>query len=219
MKPQKTAALTLENRKAQLRAGIRLEVITVVWNIAEGVIAIVAAMLAGSMALLAFGIDSLVETASGAVVGWRLLDEISNGSEDRAERIETITSRIAGMLLLALAIYIALDASIKLAGNSARPKESPIGIVVTAASLIAMPILGRAKLRCAGTIGSSALRTDAYETITCAWISGTALVGLGMNALSGWWWADSLAAFTLIPLIVREGWEGLFGNNDPHHED
>jgi divalent metal cation (Fe/Co/Zn/Cd) transporter len=131
-----TAALG-PSRNAQLRAGVRLEAVSVIWNIAEGAIAIavVAATLAGSTALLAFGIDSFVETASGAIVGWRLLDEIRNRSEDRTQRTEKLTSRIARMLLLALAIYIAVDASVRLIGRSAKPKESLMGIAVTTASL------------------------------------------------------------------------------------
>ena len=211
MKPGHAAAPAPVGRSAQLRAGVRLEAISVVWNIAEGMIAVAAGTLARSTALLAFGIDSFVETASGTVVGWRLLDEIRNRSEDRSERIEKLTSRIAGMLLLTLAVYIAADSSVRLIGRSAKPRESMIGIVVTAAALVVMPILGRAKLRCARAIGSAALRADAYETIACAWLSGAAMAGLAANALFRWWWADPLAALALIPLIVREGWEGLSG--------
>jgi len=219
VEPRDDAAPAPESRSRQLRAGLRLEAITVSWNIAEGAVAVVVAMLAGSTALLAFGIDSFVETASGAMVGWRLLEEIRDHSEDRAERVEKLTSRVAGMLLLALAIYIAVDASVRLIGKSARPKESLIGMAVTAVALVVMPILGRAKLRCATAIGSSALRADAYETIACAWLSGTALIGLTLNGLFGWWWADPLAALTLIPLIVREGWEGLSGDSELDHAD
>jgi len=216
MELRHAAAFAPEGRSAQLRAGVHLEAISLVWNIAEGMIAVAAGTIAGSTALLAFGIDSFVETASGAIVGWRLLDEIRNRSEERAERVEKLTSHVAGLLLFALAIYIAVDSSIRLIGRSTKPKESLIGIAVTAASLVVMPILGRAKLRCASAIGSPALRADAYETIACAWLSGTALVGLGANALFGWWWADPLAALALIPLIVREGWEGLSGSE--HHD-
>jgi len=217
MRLRHAAALAPEGRSARLRAGVRLEAITVIWNIAEGMIAVAAGTLAGSTALLAFGIDSFVEAASGAIVGWRLFDEISRRSEDRAEQIEKLTSRIAGILLLALAVYIAVESSFRLLGMSSTPKESLMGIAVTAMSLVVMPILGRAKLRCASAIGSPALRADAYETIACAWLSGTALVGLGANALFGWWWADPLVAFALIPLIVREAWEGLSGSSEHHH--
>ncbi len=215
----RAAALAPEGRNAQLRLGVRLEAITVIWNTAEGIIAVAAGILAGSTALLAFGIDSFVETASGAIVGWRLLDEMRSRSEERVEQVEKLTSRIAGILLLALAVYIAVDSAVRLLGVSGRPMESLMGIAVTAVSLVVMPILGRAKLRCAAAIGSGALRTDAYETITCAWLSGTALLGLGANALLGWWWADPLAALALIPLIAREGWEGLSGGGEHHHTD
>lgn len=214
MKPRHSGALAPESRCAYLRAGVRLAAITVVWNIAEGIIAVAAGMLAGSIALLAFGIDSFVETASGAIVGWRLLDEISNRSEARAGQVEKLTSRIAGILLLALAAYIAIESLLRLFGRSAKPMESLLGIAVTGLSLVVMPILGRAKLRCASAIGSAALRADAYETIACAWLSATAMLGLGANALFGWWWADPLAALALIPLLVREGWEGLSEHQD-----
>lgn len=212
-------ALAPENRRAQLRLGVRLEAITVIWNIAEGIIAVTAGMLAGSTALLAFGIDSFVETASGAIVGWRLLDEMKNRSDLRALQVEKLASRIAAMLLLVLAAYIAVDAAVRLLGVSARPRESLMGIAITAVSLVVMPLLGRAKLRCAGAIGSAALRADAYESIACAWLSVTAFLGLGANAAFGWWWADPLAALALIPLIVREGWEGLSGGSEHHHAD
>jgi len=216
MKPRHAAALELESRSAQLRTGVRLEAITVIWNLAEGMIAVIAGTLAGSTALLAFGIDSFVEIASGAIVGWRLLDEISKRSEDRAERVERLTSRIAGMLLLTLAGYIAVESSVRLLGMAAKPKESLLGIAITAVSLLAMPLLGRAKLRCARAIESPALRADAYETIACSWLSATALLGLTLNALFGWWWADPLAALGLIPLIAGEGWEALSGGPEHH---
>jgi divalent metal cation (Fe/Co/Zn/Cd) transporter len=217
MKLRHAAALAPEGRSAQLRAGARLEAITVLWNIAEGIIAIAAATMAGSIALVAFGIDSFVETASGAIVGWRLLDEISQRAESRAEQTEKLAARITGILLLTLAVYIAVASSAGLLKMSAKPQESPMGVAVTAASLVVMPILGRAKLRCASAIESSALRADAYETIACAWLSGTALLGLGANALFGWWWADPIAALALIPLIVREGLEGLSGGSEHDH--
>jgi hypothetical protein len=123
MKPRHAAALTPESRSAQLHRGIRLEAITVIWNIAEGVIAV--------------------------TVGWRLLDEIKNRSEYRVEQIEQLTSRIAGILLLALAVYITADSTRRLRGAAMRPRESLMGIAITAVSLVVMPTLGRAKLRCA----------------------------------------------------------------------
>ena len=125
MKLRDAAAFAPEGRSAQLRAGVHLEAISLVWNIAEGMIAVAAGTLAGSTALLAFGIDSFVETASGAIVGWRLLDEIRNRSEERAERVEKLTSHVAGLLLFALAIYIAVDSSIRLIGKVHKTQRKP----------------------------------------------------------------------------------------------
>ena len=192
-----------------LRTGFRLEVFTVSWNVLEGVIAAAAGVLAGSVALIGFGVDSFIETASGAVVGWRLYTELRGRSARRIERAERRASRIAGALLLFLAAYILVDAGRRLLGFGGRAEQSLIGIVLTAVSLVVMPVLGWAKLRAARSLGSSALRADAYETIACAWLSLSTLTGLTLNAILGWWWADPLAALFLIPLIVREGLEGF----------
>jgi cation diffusion facilitator family transporter len=183
-------------------------VVTVLWNILEGVIAVAAGTISNSVALIGFGIDSFVETTSAVVVGWRLGAEARGRSPEAAERIERTASRVAGALLLLLAAYIAVDAGRRLLGFGAEARVSLIGIVLTAVSLVVMPFLGWAKLRTAKQLGSGALRADAFETITCAWLSLTTLAGLVLNATLGWWWADPLAALVLVPLIVREGLEG-----------
>ena len=198
-------------RERLLRRGLLLEVATLAWNVVEGVVALVAGTLSGSVALIGFGIDSFVETASAAVVGWRLRDELRGRSAAEAERIERAASRIAGSLLLVLAAYLVVDAGRRLLGFGREAEESLLGIVLTAVSLVVMPVLGWAKLRTARGLKSGALRADAYETITCAWLSLTTLAGLALNALFGWWWADPAAALCLVPLIVREGLEGLRG--------
>jgi divalent metal cation (Fe/Co/Zn/Cd) transporter len=198
-------------REALLRRGFLLEVTTLAWNLVEGVVAIAAGTLSSSVALIGFGVDSFVETASAAVVGWRLRAELRGRSPESAEAIERRTSRIAGALLLLLALYITIDAGRRLAGFGAEARESLVGIVLTAVSLVVMPFLGWAKLRTARALGSGALRADAYETIACAWLSLTTLGGLVLNATLGWWWADPLAALLLVPLIVREGLEGWRG--------
>jgi len=204
------------NERAQLlRRGELLEVATVAWNVVEGIVAVAAGVLASSVALVGFGIDSFVETASGAVVGWRLHAELnSRADEERAEALERRAGRIAGALLLGLAAYITIDAGRRLLGYGAEARESVLGIVLTAISLVVMPLLGWAKLRTASALGSGALRTDAYETITCAWLSLTTLTGLVLNAALGWWWADPLAALVIVPLVVREGIEGWRGEHD-----
>lgn len=200
------------SRSQLLRHGIRLEVATVGWNLVEGIVAVSAGLLASSVALVGFGLDSFVETTSGAIVWWRLRAELRSESvPERAEVLEHRASRMAGGLLLALAAYIVFDAGRRLLGFGAEAQESPVGMVLTAISLVVMPILGRSKLRTASALGSGALRADAYETIACSWLSLTTLVGLGLNAALGWWWADPLAALVIVPLIIREGLESWRG--------
>jgi cation diffusion facilitator family transporter len=202
-------------RSRLLRRGVTLEYATVAWNVVEGVIAVAAGLVASSVALIGFGVDSFVETASAAVVGWRLRAEsLGHADEERAERLERRAGRIAGALLLALAAYIVVDAGRRLLGFGAEATESVVGIALTAVSLVAMPLLGWVKLRTATDLKSGALRADAYETIACAWLSLATLTGLVLNLTLGWWWADPLAALAIVPLVVREGIEGLRGEDD-----
>lgn len=208
-----------EPRDRHLKRAFRLEALTVGWNVVEGVVAVAAGAVAASVALVAFGIDSFIETASAVVVGWRFLEELRHRSPERAERAERVAGLIAGSLLLLLALYITVDALRRLLGHGARSEESLVGIVLTAISLVVMPVLGWAKLRTARALRSGALRADAYETIACAWLSLTTLVGLGLNAALDWWWADPAAALVLVPLIVREGLEGIRGEDEDEEED
>jgi divalent metal cation (Fe/Co/Zn/Cd) transporter len=200
-------------REKLLQRGFLLVTATLAWNIIEGVVAVAAGALSNSVALIGFGIDSFVETASAGVVGWRLRTELRGRSEEETEALERKTSRVAGALLLLLAVYIVVDAGRRLIGFGQEAEESLVGIVLTSISLVTMPFLGWAKLRTARALGSGALRADAYETITCAWLSLTTLAGLALNAALGWWWADPVAALLLVPLIVREGLEGWRGEN------
>jgi divalent metal cation (Fe/Co/Zn/Cd) transporter len=202
------------SRERLLRRGYILAVATVGWNVVEGVVAIAAGAAAGSVALLGFGVDSFIETASGVVVGWRLRQELRGASGERAAAVERKAARVAGALLLLLALYVLVDAGRRLLGFGGKAEESFLGIVLTAISLALMPLLGWTKLRTARGLSSRALRADAYETITCAWLSLTTLAGLVLNAALGWWWADPLAALGLVPLIVREGWESWKGEEE-----
>jgi divalent metal cation (Fe/Co/Zn/Cd) transporter len=192
------------DRFGLLRRGIALEGVTVSYNALEGIVAIAAGLAAGSVALTGFGIDSVIEVTSGALLWWRLRAEL--GSAPLGPTVERRAARGAGFLLLALGVYIVWD-STRLLLTRNRPESSLVGIALTVLSLIVMPLLARAKLRVAAKLGSRALRADAHETIVCAWLSATTLVGLGLNALLGWWWADPLAALAMLPLIVREGFE------------
>ncbi len=205
-----------ESRKSLLEKGWRLEIVTVAWNVLEGIIAVAAGVVAGSIALTGFGIDSGIETASGVVVGWRLRRELHGHSPAGAEQLERRASRVAGALLIALSIFIFVEAGRRLLGFGEPAQESTIGIVLTAVSLAVMPFLGWAKLKTARELGSAALRADAYETIACAWLSFTTLVGLVLNAFFGWNWADPLAALVLVPVILREGWESW---QEGRHDD
>src|SRR6266536_5159189 len=191
-------------RAAALRQGVVLEGVTVGYNALEGVIAIAAGLAAGSVALTGFGIDSVIEVTSGVVLWWRLRAEL--GSSALGPAVEARAARWAGVLLLALAVYIVVESGRRLLTGD-RPGESVVGIGLMVLSLIVMPLLARAKLRVAASLGSRALRADAHETIVCAWLSATTLLGLVMNALLGWWWADPVAALAMLPLIVREGIE------------
>jgi len=187
-----------------LRRGIALEGVTVGYNALEGLVAIAAGVAAGSVALTGFGVDSVIEVTSGALLWWRLRAEL--GSSPLGPTVERRASRGAGFLLLALGVYIVTD-SARLLLTGTRPESSLVGILLTALSLIVMPLLARAKLGVASGLGSRALRADAHETIVCAWLSATTLLGLGLNAVLGWWWADPVAALAMVPLITREGLE------------
>jgi divalent metal cation (Fe/Co/Zn/Cd) transporter len=180
-----------------LRRGVVLEAVTVAWNLVEGIVAVAAGTMAHSVALVAFGVDSFIETTTAFIVGWRLREEYRGRSPAGAEDIERRATRIAGALLLMLAAYIVFDAGARLVGLGEDARGSRLGIGLTALSLIVMPLLARAKLRVAARLGSRALRADAYETIACAWLSLTTLAGLGLNATLGWSWADPLAALLL----------------------
>ena len=196
------------NRVALLRRGVVLESVTVGYNALEGIVAIAAGLAAGSIALTGFGIDSVIEVTSGALLWWRLRAEL--GSAPLGPTVERRAARGAGLLLLALGVYIAAD-SARLLLTGSHPESSPVGIVLTVLSLIVMPLLARAKLDVAGSLGSRAMRADAHETIVCAWLSATTLLGLGLNAVLDWWWADPVAALGMLPLIVREGIEAWRG--------
>ena len=196
------------SRDALLRQGIVLEGVTVGYNALEGIVAIVAGLAAGSVALTGFGIDSVIEVTSGALLWWRLRAEL--GSAPLGPTVERRAERGAGFLLLALAVYIIAE-SVRDLSAGHHPETSTVGIVLTSLSLIVMPLLARAKLRTATALGSRALRADALETIVCAWLSATTLLGLGLNAVLGWWWADPVAALAMLPLIVREGIEAWRG--------
>jgi divalent metal cation (Fe/Co/Zn/Cd) transporter len=195
------------DRSSLVKRGRKLEYFTIVYNSLEGLVALVAGLMAGSIALVGFGFDSLIEVTSGAALVWRLhLD----ADESRRERIEKITLRIVGVLFLLLAAYVSYD-SIKSLIWRDQPHESIPGIILAIASVIVMPLLVRAKRKVARGIKSGALMADSKQTELCTYLSAILLVGLLLNALVGWWWADPVAALIMVPIIVKEGIEGLRG--------
>ena len=195
------------NRAALIRRGKLLEYATIGYNTLEGVIAIVAGLIAGSIALVGFGFDSSIEVISGATLLWRLY---ADADEEKRERVERRALRIVGVSFLLLAAYVTFDAVKSLFRREA-PEESIIGIVLAAVSLVIMPLLVRAKRRVARAIGSKALEADATQTLLCTYLSAILLGGLLLNAVVGWWWADPLAALVMVPIIVKEGLEGIRG--------
>jgi divalent metal cation (Fe/Co/Zn/Cd) transporter len=192
---------------------LKLEWLTVGWNLLEGLIAMAAALMVGSVALLGFGIDSFVESASGAILIWRLLAEKRNSVDHHAiERLDRRARRLVAISLFALALYVAGDAGFSL-WRAERPGVSPAGIGLTILSLVVMVWLARAKRRTAAALGSRALEADAFQTTACWWLSLVALAGIGLNAALGWWWADPVAALGMTPLLVREGIEAWRGED------
>lgn len=195
------------DRPALIRRGKLLEYTTVGYNSLEGLIAIGAGVIAGSVALVGFGFDSAIEVISGATLLWRLYADVE---ESRRERVEQRALRIVGASFLLLAAYVLFDAGTALLRREP-PDESMIGIALAAVSLVVMPLLVRAKRRVAAAIGSKALDADATQTALCTWLSAILLGGLLLNATAGWWWADPVAALVMVPIIVREGLEGIRG--------
>lgn len=187
--------------------GIRLEYITVGWNVVEGAVAVLAGLLAGSVALVGFGVDSAIESSSGAVLLWRLRAEQTGKNIERAEQTAL---KLVGASLLLLAAYVTFNA-IKTLVTREQPQRSILGIVLSVLSLIVMPLLARAKRRTAAELNSAALHADSRQTSICAYLSAILLGGLLLNAALGWWWADPVAALAMVPIIVQEGREALKG--------
>jgi len=196
-----------------VRRGLRLEYLTVGWNVLEGLIAVIAGMASGSVALVGFGLDSFVETISGAVLIWRLREEDRGADPGRIEQIERRAERLVGVAFLLLAAYVAVEAVLSLlAGDT--PEASPVGIVLTTVSIAVMVWLAAAKLRVGQALGSRALIADSKQTRACWYLSAVTLAGLAANAVAGWWWADPVAALAIAVLLVREGLETLRGEDE-----
>ena len=194
-------------RAAQVRKGRSLEFLTIGWNILEAFVAVVAGIAAGSISLVGFGLDSVIEVSSGVTLMWRLSRDADAA---RREKLENTSLRIVGITFIALAGYVAIDAVISL-WNREHPDSSYIGIGLATLSLVIMLLLARAKRRVASQIQSRALQADSRQTDICAYLSAILLGGLLLNALFGMWWADPVAALVMVPIIAKEGIEALKG--------
>ena len=185
--------------------GRRLEYFTIGWNALEGIAAVSAGALAGSISLTAFGMDSFIEVTSGAALLWRMSVD---ANEHRREHNERIALRLVGACFLALAVYVAVESIRDLIRRSA-PEHSVFGIAVACVSLLVMPILSRAKKRVGRELKSAAMHADARQTDFCVYLSAILLLGLILNASLGWWWADPVAGLVMVPIIAHEGYRGL----------
>jgi divalent metal cation (Fe/Co/Zn/Cd) transporter len=199
-----------DQRKKQRKnthRGRKLEYFTILWNALEAGLAIYAGIAARSVSMVGFGADSFIEVISGGAVLWRM----SITHEDpRRERRERIALRIVSLCLLVLAGYIALESTLDLV-HKEKPESSKIGIVITSASIVVMPLLSKYKKKVGENLRSPAMSADARQTQFSLYMSIIVLAGLAANAALGWWWADPVAALAMVPFIAKEGWDNFCG--------
>jgi divalent metal cation (Fe/Co/Zn/Cd) transporter len=208
MKPSQPASTPVaRDRTALVARGRRLEYFTIAWNSFEAAVALFSGLLAGSIALVGFGLDSVIETISARILLWRLRAE---DDPLRRESRERAAHRLVGICFLALAVYVAAE-SLRALWTKAQPERSIPGILIALAAVVVMPLLGRAKRRVAAQMGSSALHADSRQADFCAYLSAILLAGLLLHAVLDWWWADPVAALVMTPIIAREGVQGLRG--------
>ena len=188
-------------RKTVAERGKRLEYFTIAWNSLEGLVAVIAGAIAGSISLVGFGIDSFIEVTSGIVLLWRMSVD---ADVRQREQNEKFSLRIVGICFLALAAYVGYESISDLANRKA-PEHSIPGIILACVSLVVMPVLSRAKKRVGNELESAAMQADARQTDFCVYLSAILLIGLLLNAALGWWWADPLAGLIMIPIIAKEG--------------
>ena len=191
------------SRAAQVRTGVRVEVFSVIWMVIEGAVSIGAGIVAGSALLTAFGLDSVVELVSAGVLLWRLSLEARDSDTERAERAEHQAARVVGVTLGLLCLYV-LGTSVYGLVTHAKPEGSLVGILISAAAVLVMPGLAFTKRRIAARIDSGALHGDAASSLTCGYMAGAVLLGLLLNALFHWWWAENVAALVFLIFLVQE---------------
>lgn len=193
------------DRATLVRLGLQLNALTIAYNTIEAVVSLAAGVVAGSSALVSFGLDSAIELTASGAARWRLRADLD---PPRRQRVEAATRRIVAWCFVALAMYITVDGGTTLWRRD-RPEPSAIGIAMLALSVVVMPLLARGKRRVARALHSGALAQESRQTSLCAYLSGIALAGVALNALVGWWWADPAAALLMVPIIAIEGIDGL----------
>jgi divalent metal cation (Fe/Co/Zn/Cd) transporter len=199
------------DRDALRRKALLLVWIGEIWNLLEAGVALWSGVSASSVALIAFGLDSLIELFAGGVLIWHLSRERKQGEEEASERR---AQKLIGATFFLLSAYILLQSVATLLGWFAEPRESFVGIGLAVASAAVMTVLYFGKISLAKKLVSPALRAEAVESLVCDLQDLTLLIGLGLNALWGWWWADPVAALALIPFLLKEGWEGVFKSEE-----
>jgi divalent metal cation (Fe/Co/Zn/Cd) transporter len=198
---------SVQERSALVARGRRLEYVTIAWNGFEAAVALLSGLLAGSVALVGFGFDSLIETVSALTLLWRLRAEYDT---TRREHAEDVARRLVGISFLLLSAYVAVESIHALWIREHAARSIP-GILIAAAAVVVMPVLARAKRRLAAQINSRALHSDSRQADFCAFLSAILLAGLALQWALGWWWADPAAALVMVPIIAREGVQGLRG--------
>ena len=202
----------IRDRASMARRGRDLEYFTIAWNMLEGLVSVIAGIVAGSISLVGFGIDSFIEVTSGTALLWRMSVD---ADATRRERNERIALRLVGLCFLALAAYVAYGSLGDLIQRRA-PQHSIPGIVLACVSLVVMPLLSRAKRKVGSALGSAAMHADARQTDFCVYLSAILLSGLLLNALFGVWWADPVAGLVMTPVIAHEGLKGIRGKACDH---
>ena len=200
---------TANSRAMALGKARRLERFTILWNSLEALASLCAGLMTGSIALVGFGLDSVIETGSAVALLWRFR-RANEFTEHRRASAEAAALRTVGILFLLLAFYIGIESASAL-WKRGTPQRSTAGVVIAVLALMVMPVLGRAKRKIATTLSSKALAADSRQSDFCACMAAITLCGVGLNALLGWWWADPAAALVMVPIIAREGISSLRG--------
>lgn len=196
----------MTERQADVRRGLRLEYITLGYNMVEAAVSIVSGLVAGSVALIGFGVDAVIESFSGSIMLWRL----NADDHHRREEFEKRALKLIGWSFLLLAAYVGYEAAERLWTREVPARSIP-GIVIACCSIVIMPVLARKKRAVGHSLGSAAMVADSRQTQLCSWLSAILLGGLLLNAAAGWWWADPVAGLAMVPIIVKEGLAGLRG--------